>query len=166
MRVRQMHGYSEGEIKMGDIKDQLSEPVINELGDKIKKYYGDFPKDVFMASVFYDGWDSLELFARLAHIAKVLSRTLPCDYKSVLGIIYEIIPECNWVQAMVFPSYIVEAGMENINESAIAFSKITQYATCEFAVRPFIDKYSDEMFRILMNWTESDNEHVLHHGQH
>lgn len=113
-----------------------------------------------MTAVFYDGWDNLELFARLSHIAKVLGRVLPSDYKKSLEIIYSIIPECTEAQAMVFPPYIVEVGIENISESAIALARITQYATCEFAVRPFIDKYPDEMFRVLTDWTQSDNEHV------
>lgn len=145
---------------MGNVKDMFSKAIIYELGDKLKKVYEDFPKEEFVAEVFYDGWEDLELFARLSHIAKVLDKVLPRDYKKSLEIIYVILPECNEAQAMVFPPYVVEAGIEDINQSAQALAKITQYATCEFAVRTFIDKYPDEMFQILMDWAKSDNEHV------
>ncbi len=145
---------------MPDVKDMFSKSAMDGLGDKLKTVCSDFQKDVFMQTVFHQEWDNLELFERISHIAKILGKMLPNDYTKSLEIIFSIIAECNDSQAMIFPQYIVEFGINDLSQSAKAFENITQYSTCEFAVRPFIDKYPNEMFRILMNWAQSDNEHI------
>lgn len=61
---------------------------------------------------------------------------------------------------MLFPPYIMEAGLDKLKESAVALEKVTQYSSCEFAVRPFIDKYSEKMLEIMIGWSKSDNEHI------
>ena len=145
---------------MGNIKNWFTAEVMSELSDKIKKKYDVFQKDEFIRKIFNDEWEQLELFARMSHIAKILNKMLPDNYEKSLEIIYAIISECNMTQQMLFPPYIMEAGLDRLNESAVALAKVTQYASCEFAVRPFIDKYPEQMLEIMMDWSKSDNEHI------
>jgi len=144
---------------MSNVKDMFSKPAISDLGNKIQKYYKDFKTDTFIQAVFNEDWESLELFARMTHIAEVLGEMFN-DYNKSLEIIYSLLPECDMAQGMVFPQYIAVNGLDKLTESAAALAKITQYSTCEFAVRPFIDKYPEQMFDILFDWSKSDNEHV------
>ncbi|MDR2570413.1 MAG: DNA alkylation repair protein [Oscillospiraceae bacterium] len=144
---------------MGNVKDIFTEQAINELGEKIKSIQADFPTDKFVSAVFNGEWEQLELFARTTHIAKILGG-LFSDYIKSLNIITTIIPDCNMAQGMVFSQYVAENGLDYLTESTMAFEKITEHFTCEFAVRPFIDKYPEKMLEILLNWTKSDNEHI------
>ena len=82
------------------------------------------------------------------------------DYPKSLEVICAINNVDNAALGLTFPQYIAVNGLNHLEESAAAMERITQNHTCEFAVRPFIDKYPDEMFTILMNWSKSDNEHV------
>lgn len=144
---------------MGDVKDMFSKPVISDLGEKLKKASKDFQTEKFMQAVFCEEWEQLELFARLSHIAKILGKMFN-NYEESLDIIYAVLPECNLAQGMIFPQFVAENGLDKLNESTAALAKITEHSTCEFAVRPFIDKYPEQMFEILMGWTKSHNEHV------
>ena len=145
---------------MGDVKDMFSKPSMSGLGDKLQEAYSDFPKDEFMQAISDEEWPHLELFARISHVARILGNMLPNDYQKSLEIIVSIVSECNEPQAMILPQYVVEFGIDRLGESVRAFEQITQYASCEFAVRPFIDKYPDEIFPPLLDWTQSDNEHI------
>ncbi len=145
---------------MSDVRDMFTMPVVEELGEKLCGVFADFPKEQFIKTVFDDMWGGRGLFARLSHMAKTLGEMLPGDYKATIKILCSLVPACSGPQAMIFPQYIVENGMEDCEDSAEAMACITQYSSCEFAVRPFIDRYPIEMFGILKEWTQSNNEHV------
>ena len=144
---------------MSNVKDMYSKPIVCELGEKIRRVHNSFDTDKFVSNVFNDEWEQLELFARITHIAKILDNMLS-DYTESLALFCAIIPDCNTAQGMVFPQYVAVNGLDKLDESAAALEKITEYSTCEFAVRPFIDKYPQHMFEILMSWSKSDNEHI------
>jgi 3-methyladenine DNA glycosylase AlkC len=144
---------------MSNVKDMFSKSAMSGLGDKITKVYKDFQTDSFIQAVFTEEWESLELFARMTHIAKVLGNMF-AGHDNSFEIIYAVIPDCDMAQGMIFPQYIAVNGLDKLNESAAALAIITQYSSCEFAVRPFIDKYPEQMLEILSAWSKSDNEHI------
>ncbi|MCL2406771.1 MAG: hypothetical protein FWC95_02460 [Defluviitaleaceae bacterium] len=145
---------------MSNVKDMFSKPSLSDLATKLVSLYNTFPSDIFIQKIFNDNWDNLEMFARMSHIAKALSQTLPVNFVTSLGSINTIIPSCNTAQGMVLMHYISECGLEHLNESTKTIANITKHTTGEFAVRPFIDKYPDEMLHIMMDWTKSEDEHV------
>lgn len=59
-----------------------------------------------------------------------------------------------------FSEYISEVGLKHINESLKLLKEITQRFTAEFAIRPFIINHPDKTYKILIHWTQDQNEHV------
>jgi 3-methyladenine DNA glycosylase AlkC len=59
-----------------------------------------------------------------------------------------------------FADYIEKYGLDDFNTSAKAFVSITQFISCEFAVRPFILKYKEKMIDEMVKWSLHKNHHV------
>ena len=147
---------------MGNLKDAFDMKMMTDLGSKIKDVYPIFDEQAYAVEVFSGDWEQSEMFGRLSRMAVVLGRMLPDDYAKALQIIYVVLPACKniMMQDMVFPQFVVEYGMDYLEESAEAMEMITQHTSCEWAVRPFIDKYPERMFDILMRWARSEIDTV------
>ena len=65
----------------------------------------------------------------------------------------------NSIEFMFLPDFIELYGLENYFTSIKAFERITQFTSCEFAVRPFIIKYEVEMIKQMCLW--SKHKHKL-----
>ena len=59
-----------------------------------------------------------------------------------------------------FADYIEIYGLDDFKTSAKAFVSITQFISCEFAVRPFILKYKEKMIDEMVKWSLHENHHV------
>ncbi|MCL2285806.1 MAG: DNA alkylation repair protein [Firmicutes bacterium] len=144
---------------MSNIKDWFTWDTMGEMADRIINERQDFPKDAFLEEVFSEEWEQMEMFARLSHISRVLARLLG-DYPASLDIIRAIPTGPDAIWKLAVSQYVAVNGLDHLKESAAAMEHITKYTTCEFAVRPFIDKYPTKMLEILLEWSKSDNEHV------
>lgn len=49
------------------------------------------------------------------------------------------------LEFMFFPDYIETYGINHFNTSIKALEFVTQFTSCEFAARPFILKYENDM---------------------
>jgi 3-methyladenine DNA glycosylase AlkC len=59
-----------------------------------------------------------------------------------------------------FADYIEIYGLDDFKTSTKAFVSITQFISCEFAVRPFILKYKEQMIAEMTKWSLHENHHV------
>ena len=56
------------------------------------------------------------------------------------------------VEYMFLPEYIETYGIDDYQTSIKAFEKITQFTSAEFAVRPFLIKYGQQMLKQMFLW--------------
>ena len=63
---------------------------------------------------------------------------------------------------MFLPDYVEKYGLANTDyqTSIHAIEQITQFTSCEFAVRPFIIQYPQKMMQQMLVWTTHESEHV------
>lgn len=61
---------------------------------------------------------------------------------------------------MCLPEYIQEYGLEHYKVSVQALGHITQFMSCEFAVRPFIIKYPGKMMQQMLRWSKHKDPRV------
>ncbi|MEI7587518.1 DNA alkylation repair protein [Runella sp.] len=59
-----------------------------------------------------------------------------------------------------FPDYIEVYGLDDFDTSVKAIEFITQFITCEFAVRPFLLKYGNTMMEQMQAWSLHKNHKV------
>jgi len=126
-----------------------------------------FDRQNFLSGIYDERWDKLELKQRMRHITLVLNEHLQGTYSeklaSLLAIIEALKAEGNReesVEFMFFPDYLEVFGIEHYQLSMEAMERITQFTSCEFAIRPFIARYEKEAISQLLKWSRHDNVHV------
>jgi len=139
---------------------------LRKLASDIEAVYPAFQADAFLASTLDETWDSLELKARGRQISVNLGKYLPTEYREALGIIDQIVMNYgNWLDgffSMVFVDFVEVHGQDEAHWdlSIAALKRYTQYASAEFAVRPFIIRDEARMMAQMAAWSKHEDEHV------
>jgi len=143
-------------------KDKINRESLYEFASSIKSEYSSFQVDEFVKSIMDETWDSLELMDRGRQICKGLGKYLPADYKEALDIIDKVIVKHSSLEIFCIPNFIEVFGQDekNWDLSIAAMERYTQYASCEFAVRPFIIGHEKRMMAQMYAWSKHENEHV------
>ncbi len=143
------------------LKNIYNKKFINKLASEFDKNYSRFDPDKFVNDIFSDGWRNKELKERMRHIALTLKNHLPGNYTQALNVMKKSIDRSfEGFEYMFFPDYVELFGLHAFDESVAALEYFTEYASAEFAVRPFIIKFPDIMMRQMNLWSDSKNYHV------
>ena len=126
----------------------------------------DFKQADCMAQIYSDEWEALELKQRMRHIAKVLHGFLPEEYPKAIDKIIELVAYITEHQPgyafeyMFIPDFVEVYGMDDYETSIMAMEKITQYSSCEFAVRPYLIKYQNRLMKQMLIWSTHEHQNV------
>lgn len=140
---------------------------IDEFSTAITSAMPGFDKKLFRKKIFDKDWKDKELKQRVRHITLVLHDMLPQHFPDAVNVILDTVKYLkeHGVKDASFgyiclPEYVELYGLEYYKESVKAFEYITQFMTCEFAVRPFIIKYGDKMMKQMLAWSKHKNPKV------
>jgi len=106
------------------------------------------------------GWRDLELKDRMKRISESLESYLPRGYSDALDILEQVAPDEQGFEYMFLPDFVERRGLESFERSMRALEVFTEFASAEFAVRPFIVRYEAKMMRRMKRWAKSKNEHL------
>ena len=141
------------------LKNMFFKPsFFKELAALIKKEYPEFDKKKFIEMVFNKTWDDLELKAKMRHVTNALHSSLPIDFPEALAILRNVAHHFKGFDAMVFPDYVEQFGLDNFDLSMPALAEFNKGCSSEFAVRPFIAQDPERAMLYFYQWTESDDE--------
>ena len=138
------------------------------LADKIVDVYPMFQKQDFINSVDSKTND-WELKDRIKTITEALHEYIPLKYPDAVKLMIEILGPPNpnetgmfregyWIMPIAF--FVETYGIDDFEISTNAIYQITQRNTGEYAVRPFIVKYPNEMLALMLKWSYDPNVHV------
>jgi 3-methyladenine DNA glycosylase AlkC len=149
------------------LKDIYSPTFYNQFSDVVKKVMPSFDKKEFTQQIFDTEWNNRELKDRMRHTTKVLHHFMPNDFEKASNNIKQIIVELrknkiteSSLEFMFFPDYIESYGMQQLETSLEAIEFITQFTSCEFAIRPFIVHYENKALAKMLEWSTHENHHV------
>lgn len=147
------------------LKNRYNYESIRKVAEDIHLVYNTFQVERFLDSTLDETWDKLELKARIYQISINLGKYLPAQYNEALNIIDAVVGNYgNWLDnfCAFFPTFIEIYGQdeENWDISMRALENYTQYASAEFAVRPFIIKHEKRMITQMVAWSKHKNEHI------
>ncbi len=152
---------------MSLLKDLYSPRFYNDLSDALKEVLPSFQKQLFLKQIFSDEFAEKELKARMRHTSVVLHQFMPPDYKQTVDIILKLIR--SWkkrgmsyggLEHMFIPDYIEVYGIDHFDLSMKSFESVTQFVSCEFAVRPFFIRYGNQMVNQMITWSKHKSERV------
>ena len=147
------------------LKNMYNPDSILKLAQDLKAVYEPFETEAFYQTILSDKWENLELKERINHIALTLKDFLPPDYPGALEVLNGIVENYGtWLDGFAFfiPTFVEMFGLEEENwELSInALAKYTRYSSAEFAVRPFIIMDEKRMMGQMMEWSNSEDEHL------
>ncbi|RYZ55215.1 MAG: DNA alkylation repair protein [Chitinophagaceae bacterium] len=125
-----------------------------------------FSPNGFQADVFDNTWHNLELKQRMRRLSSVLHSHLPGDYPAKVSSILRIISlleergENGGFAYMFLPDFIEQYGLNDPNTSLEAMERITQFASCEFAIRPFLVAYPEKVMAQMLAWSRHPHASV------
>lgn len=152
---------------MGLIKDIYSVTFYEKFGQAVAKIHPAFDKQKFIENIYEGDFAQKEWKDRMKHTTVVLHQFMPQNFPDAVSLINKIIENLkkkNFTDGnlafIFFADYIETYGLDDFKTSAKAFVSITQFISCEFAVRPFILKYKEKMIDEMTKWSLHENHHV------
>lgn len=152
---------------MSLLKDIYSVSFYNKLADNLIQLNPEFNKKRFIELINVEGFTAMELKQRMRHTTLVIHQFLPSGYPEAIQHLSSLIHQLKKQQtgeqmlAYIFlPDYIEIYGLEDYETSVQAIESVTQFISCEFAVRPFLAKYGQQMMLQMEKWSLHENHHV------
>lgn len=150
------------------MKNNFGKNLAELLNEKIIKAYPDFKSKQFISYV-EKNCEPLELKDRVALIAESFEKVLSSDYRKNINLLTAIMGEPNPKETGMFSEfywlmpvgvYIERNGLNDFETSVKAIYELTQRNTGEYAIRPFIEKYPEQMIKVMADWSKSGNFHI------
>jgi len=149
------------------LKNLYSPAFYDRLSNALTVSIPEFDKEKFIKAVFIPEFEAKELKERMKHTAKVLHVFLPDNYQQSIELIKKTITQLriqgigeDGLAYMFLPDYLETYGINDFEASVEALEFVTQFVSCEFAVRPFILKYENEMILSMQKWSLHENHKV------
>lgn len=151
------------------LKEVIGPALVAELAGRVARVYPAFDGAAFTARLAHE-LPPLPLKGRIAAVAAALRDGLPPAYPEALAILVASLgpaPEAEgpgmftgmWY-AWPIATFVERYGLAHPAESLAAMREITQRASCEFAIRPFIEAHYDQTMAALRAWARDENFHV------
>jgi 3-methyladenine DNA glycosylase AlkC len=152
---------------MSALKDIYSPSFYNFFAGIAETVIPSFDSKKFIRQIFIGDWNNKELKQRMRHTSIVLHQFLHDDFDKAVKQIEKITLKLQQTKTsenifgfMFLPDYIEIFGLNHFRVSVQAMELVTQFVSCEFAVRPFILKYNDNMMKQMLAWSKHKNHHV------
>jgi len=147
-------------------KNIYNEKFFDKFIKSVQEVISDFNRESFLNDIYDNEWNDRELKQRMRHITHTLKKHLSENFNKNAETILNLIPvlEKNGfrpdnLEFIFFPDFIEVYGINNYIKSVKSFEAITQFVSCEFAVRPFIINNQKAMLNQMFDW--SNHKHPM-----
>lgn len=163
--LRAMADGDNGESKA--FKDWFDREAARALGAQVAATCPGFDERRFFRRATED-LDALEMMDRVRQFSAALRAELPEDMERGLRMLADSLPPLLDGTENVTGGYlqwpigqlIADHGVAHLDASWHAMIELTQRLTSEFAIRPFVERYPDEVFARLLALTSHESPHV------
>ena len=149
------------------LKNLYSPSFYNNLSNALTEVLPGFNQEQFIKQIYTPAFEDMELKERMRHTVITLHNFMPANFADVVDILKKLINTLreqrtgeDGLAYMFLPDYIEVYGIDDYNTAVDALEFITQFVSCEFAVRPFMQKYFEPMMAQLLQWAKHENYKV------
>jgi 3-methyladenine DNA glycosylase AlkC len=133
----------------------------------LNKVIPNFNTKLFVADIYDKDWENKELKQRMKHIAQTLNNSINLPFRDSITLVLKVVAylknEHQTEQSFtyLFLAEFIEMFGQNDTDIALkAMEEITQFISCEYAIRPFIIKYPDKAMKKMLVWSTHKNKNV------
>lgn len=152
----------------GPFKNYFGMALVHDYAAKLSSAHPDFAAESFIAEIAGQ-IEPLELVGRVKLIAAGLRKHLPSRYpealERLLAILGDPLPDDggmfnsgSWVYPIA--NFIEVYGLDEYEASMRGLYEVTKRFTSEFAIRPYLVRYTEPTLAHLHRWAEDPNAHV------
>ncbi len=148
-------------------KNIYNKTFFKKFTASLEEVVSGFDTKSFLLDIFDKDWENRELKQRMRHITLTFKSHLSNDYQRNIEIILKLIPVLRKngfnpdnLEFIFLPDFIELYGTGYYDVSIEAFETVTQFVSCEFAVRPFIINNQDEMLKQMFLWSNHESHMV------
>ncbi len=152
---------------MALIKDIYNEVFFKQLATVLNGIIPQFDESLFIEKIYANQFLEKEWKDRMIQVAAVLHAFMPVAFSRSAPLLMNIVTVLQQQNnqedklAYIFlAEYISQYGINDIETSIPVLEHTTQFISCEFAVRPFILKYPEQMLFQLYLWSKHPNYKV------
>ena len=141
------------------LKHWISVEVVTDLAAAVAEI--DRAADVDKLSTIAAALEDLELKDRVNLVADALAESLSGSHADKMMVAVELAASGRFEGMTGWPlaSLIERHGLGDPPAALQAMTKLTEYFSCEFAVRPFLIEHLDQTMAQVHAWTDSPSEH-------
>lgn len=149
------------------LKSVYSKAFFTPLFKSWKKLHANFDSNKFLIDLMNEDWKDYALKQRISSIAENIHLHLRGSIEVRLAFIVKL---CNELKAagvkeqsfeyLFLAEYVSSYGLEEFEAGLKSLSEVTKFVSCEFAVRPFLEKSYNETLAFMTKCTTSKNENV------
>lgn len=144
------------------LKDFVDEALVAALAKRFVSVVERFD-DAGMVADVAPALAGLELKERIALLARSLAARLPGDFPAAAELVVAAVrldpPPSGW-EAWPLATFVELFGVDHPGEALDAMETITRFASCEFAIRPQLERHADTAFARLERWVGHPDEAV------
>jgi len=146
------------------LKERVSRDTVKLLAEHLAAFDPTFPRRRFVRTAL-KGLAELELKARIIHVADALANALPSPFPRAAALIQGANASAAETGSSLFAywplcTFVERYGTDHFDESFAVMHGLTRLASCEFAIRPLLDKEPERAFTILHRWVKDRDPHV------
>lgn len=152
---------------MALLKDLYSEAFYKKLTDALEVVLPEFNTSAFMERIYSGNFTAMELKQRMRHTTVVMHEFLPPLFSDASKVLVQLVKQLrknevgeDQLAFMFLPDYIECYGLDDYKNGVEMLEFMTQFVSCEFAIRPFLIKYKDEMMGQMLLWSLHENYKV------
>lgn len=148
------------------LKDVFSDRFIQQLAQRFSQARPSIKAEQLTQSIYQGNWPQLTLTQRIACISEALHQQLqelPFNKQiAILKLIASHYPKAQHgsLTLLPFPHFIGAYGLQQPKPALEALAFFTEYASGEFAIRPFLIEHPTLTFEFLQQWQHHPSVHV------
>ncbi len=143
------------------LKNIYNQAFFDRFIDAWENICPDFDGMGFLSEIYDDEWEDRALKERIRHINVALNNNMKGSYSQKLEKILRCLPELlhhgfneDMIEFLFIPDFVEVFGVESPDISVPALEQITQFITCELAIRVFIKNDPQEVMQQLLKWSK------------
>jgi 3-methyladenine DNA glycosylase AlkC len=150
------------------LKEMFNKAAVDWLAAALLRAWPDFPAKVFTRAILAD-LPALELLARVERITLEMRQHLPADFRKSVKIVTRALGKpapagdgTDFGSFRVAPChrFVAQAGLDHVDLSLDYFMNATRHFSCEFDVRPFIQREPEKVLAVMLGWTRDQDWRV------
>ncbi|MBD98353.1 MAG: DNA alkylation repair protein [Verrucomicrobia bacterium] len=149
------------------LKNVYTSSFIHDFALSWKSVYNQLDIELFERNIFDKNWKSLELKERMQKIAISMHGQLPEKFEESTMVLSRLCDgltkdghAINSFAYMFIPEVILMQGKNHTEHSLKCIEKVTQFTSCEFVIRPFINDSNVIIMGQMLKWSTHPHENV------